>query len=160
MTDLSEIRALRQGGRHEEARQLLLQLTTRFPEDPIIQYETACVHDFLGQERAAIPHYQAAIHNGLSGEKLRSAYLGLGSTYRALGQYAEAEQTLLEGLERFPEANEIKTFLAMARYNLGEYCDAVSLLLELIVETTSDPDIKGYERAIRLYAQDLDQRWD
>ncbi len=91
---------------------------------------------------------------------MRSAYLGLGSTYRALGQYAEAEQTLLEGLERFPEANEIKTFLAMARYNMGEYCDAVSLLLELIVETTSDPDIKGYERAIRLYAQDLDQRWD
>jgi tetratricopeptide (TPR) repeat protein len=159
MLDLNAIRALRQAGQHEEARQLLVQMTAQYPQDAVLNYETACVHDFLGFERAAIPFYLTAIQNGLAGSDLRGAYLGLGSTYRALGMAAESQQTFLEGLEYFPEAAEIKVFLAMTLFNLGEYHAAVSSLLRVIADTSADPHTQHYQRAIRLYAEDLNKRW-
>lgn len=160
MIDLSAIRKLRAAGQHDEAQRQLIGLAAQYPNDPIVQYETACIHDFLGQEGAAVPYYLAAIRNGLAGEDLQGAYLGLGSTYRALGQYAASKQTLLEGLTHFPQARELRVFLAMTLYNLGEYHQAAASLLELIADTTSDPAIQGYERAIRLYAENLDRKWE
>lgn len=80
---------LRAKNHHEEACQLLVQLASEFPTNPVVQYKTACVYDFLGRERDAIPYYHAAIENDLPDTDLRGAYLGLGSTYRTLGQYAD-----------------------------------------------------------------------
>jgi tetratricopeptide (TPR) repeat protein len=158
MIDLTSVHELRQAGRHEEACELV-RLVAQYPHDPIIQYETACVHDFLGRESEAIPFYLAAIGNGLSGEQLRGAYLGLGSTYRALGQYAESKLTLDEGLARFPNAAELRVFLAMTLSNLGQGREAVSLLLRVVAEGVSDPGVRKYERAIQFYAGDLDRVW-
>ena len=84
----------------------------------------------------------------------------MGSTYRTLGQYAESKKILQEGLSRFPDANEIKVFFAMTLYNLGENHEAVSSLLQVITDTTSDEKIESYERAIRFYAEDLNKKWD
>ena len=151
---------LRTKDRHEEARQLLVQLASEFSENPVVQYRTACVYDFLGREREAIPYYHAAIENDLPGDDLRGAYLGLGSTYRTLGQYAESKKILLEGLSHFPDANEMKIFLAMTLYNLGENHEAVSSLLKVATETTSDEKIKNYERAVLFYADNLNKKWD
>lgn len=159
MVDLDPIRVLRQAGAHEEARQQLVQLAAQFPTDAAVQYEAACVHDFLGLESDAVPFYIAAIRHGLSGDDLLSAYLGLGSTYRALGRYAESQQTLREGLAHFPDAAELKVFLAMTLYNLGDYHEAVGSLLRVLADTTAADGIKQYERAIRFYAEDLNQRW-
>ncbi len=145
---------LRAKNHHEEARQLLVQLASEFPTNPVVQYKTACVYDFLGRERDAIPYYHAAIENDLPDTDLRGAYLGLGSTYRTLGQYAESKKILQEGLSRFPDANE------MTLYNLGENHEAVSSLLQVITDTTSDEKIESYERAIRFYAEDLNKKWD
>lgn len=157
--NLTSIQELRQQGQHELAREHLLQLAAQHPTDATVQYQTACVHDSLGLEREAVPFYKAAIQHGLSGDDLRGAYLGLGSTYRTLGMYAESKATLLEGLAHFPGAHEMTTFLAMTRYNLGEHHEAVASLLKLLVQTTSDEEIKGYQRAILFYAQNLDQTW-
>ena len=157
---LIEVDKLRAKDRHEEARKLLVQLASEFPTNPVVQYKTACVYDFLGLEREAIPYYQAAIENDLPEADLRGAYLGLGSTYRTLGKYAEAKKILLEGASRFPDANQIKIFLAMTLYNLGENHEAVSSLLKVIVDTTSDEGIKNYERVIRFYADDLNKKWN
>lgn len=160
VTTLIEVDKLRAKDRHEEARKLLVQLASEFPTNPVVQYKTACVYDFLGLEREAIPYYQAAIENDLPEADLRGAYLGLGSTYRTLGKYAEAKKILLEGASRFPDANQIKIFLAMTLYNLGENHEAVSSLLKVIVDTTSDEGIKNYERVIRFYADDLNKKWN
>lgn len=151
---------LRAKNHHEEACQLLVQLASEFPTNPVVQYKTACVYDFLGRERDAIPYYHAAIENDLPDTDLRGAYLGLGSTYRTLGQYAESKKILQEGVSRFPDANEIRVFLAMTLYNLGENHEAVSSLLQVITDTTSDEKIESYERAIRFYAEDLNKKWD
>ena len=160
ITTLIDAAKLREKDLHEEARQILVQLAVEFPTNPVVQYRTACVYDFLGREREAIPYYLAAIKNDLPEPDLRGAYLGLGSTYRTLGQYAESKKILLEGSSRFPDANEMKIFLAMTLYNLGEDHAAVSSLLKLMTKTTFDEKIKEYEPAILFYAQDLNKKWD
>lgn len=158
--NLTTINELRKNSQHEEAKTQLIKLAAQFPNDSVVQYETACVHDFLGLEREAIPFYLKAIQNGLSGNNLRSTYLGLGSTYRALGMYTESKQTFLEGLQHFPEATEIKVFLSMTQYNLNEYHDAIASLLNIIVDTTADSEIKSYGRAIHEYSENLNRTWE
>lgn len=160
LVNLTHIIELRKNGQHEEAKAQLVKLAAQFPDDSVVQYETACIHDFLGLEREAVPFYLAAIQNGLSGNELRGAYLGLGSTYRTLGMYEESKRTFVEGLQRFPEANEIKVFLAMTQYNLAEYHEAITSLLIIITDTTADSDVKGYARAIREYSENLDRIWN
>jgi tetratricopeptide (TPR) repeat protein len=156
---LEQVLHLRAAGQNEEARTALLSLLAAAPDDPVLNYETACVHDFLGFEREAVPFYERAIANGLDGDQLRSALLGLGSTYRALGEYQNAIATLQRGLEQFPEGREFSTFLAIAYYNVGEYNQAVKLLLHNLVETTQDSNIQQYRRALLFYAEHLDETW-
>jgi tetratricopeptide (TPR) repeat protein len=112
-----------------------------------------------GEEASAVTYHRAALLGPLSEEHLRGAYLGLGSTYRALGRYTEAEATLRQGVERFPEANEMKVFLALALHNLGQSKAAVECLLAVLAQTSSDNEIQAYRPAIALYAQDIDRTW-
>lgn len=117
------------------------------------------MHDFLGREAQAVPYYLAALAGHLTHEQQRSAYLGLGSTYRALGQYAAAERTLAEGLTRFPDAAELKTFLAMVLHNLGRSKQAVELLLAVLAQSSADAYVQDYREAILFYAQDIERSW-
>ncbi len=89
----------------------------------------------------------------------RGAFTGLGSTNRTLGRFAEARDTLEQGLAEFPDANEMRVFLAMADHNLGQSRKAVETLLSLLAQTTNDPAIAAYRRAIEFYAQDVDRIW-
>jgi tetratricopeptide (TPR) repeat protein len=153
------IRLLRQQGQHEAALRLAVDLSSQEPGNARAQYEAACVHDYLGHEAAAMPFYLAAIAAGLSGEQLRSAYLGLGSTYRTLGRYEEALATFNEGQSKFPDAAELKVFKSMALYNVGRNKEAVANLLMVVAATSNDQAVQSYRRAIALYAEDLDRRW-
>jgi tetratricopeptide (TPR) repeat protein len=155
--NLALAKELRASGKHAEARELLVLLAARSPGDAELQYQAACVHDFLGEEVSAIAYYRAALRGPLAEDHLRGAYLGLGSTYRALGRYIEAEAILRQGLERFPEANEMKVFLAMTLHNLGRSKAAVESLLEVIAQTSSDKEIQAYRRAIAQYARDIER---
>jgi hypothetical protein len=47
----------------------------------------------------------------------------------------------------------------MTAYNLGEPRRAVQRLLEVLLETTSDPQILRYRRSLSAYAEDLDRSW-
>jgi thioredoxin-like negative regulator of GroEL len=156
---LATARELRAAGRHDEARLLLVALAAAAPGDAEVQYEAACVHDFLGLEAQAVPYYLAALAGTLPDEHLRSAYTGLGSTYRTLGRHAEAEQVLLRGLQRFPDAAEMRVFLAMTQHNLGRSKPAIESLLKLLAETSADPGIRAYAGAIAFYADDVDRIW-
>lgn len=126
----------------------------------MVQFEAACVHDFLGEERAAVPYYEAAMRLGLPDEAARMAHVGLGSTFRTLGDYAASRRVLEAGLARFPGAAELRAFLAMTHYNLGNAKAAVAMLLELTCDVSRDNALNDYAGAIRFYAEDLDRRWD
>jgi len=150
---------LREVQKYEEARELLLGLHAEFPNDPQVNYQCAWIHDLLGLEREAIPFYEKAIQQGLTGDELKGALLGMGSTYRCIGGYQKAKETFERALELFPERHEYKTFLAMTYYNLGEYSKAIELLLNSLVETSKDEGVIRYQRAIQFYADKLDETW-
>ena len=150
---------LRESEKHEEARELLLELHTEFPEDPQVNYQCAWIHDLLGLEREAIPFYEKAIQTGLSGNDLKSALLGMGSTYRCIGEYHRSIETFQHALNLFPDSREFKVFLGMAYYNIGEFSKAMELLLTSLADTSNDEGILRYQRAIRFYSDKLDQTW-
>jgi tetratricopeptide (TPR) repeat protein len=150
---------LREAGRVEEARDLLVQLQATYPDDPAINYQCAWVHDWLGLEHEAVPFYERALANGLSDEERRGALLGLGSTYRTIGRYDQAAATLRQGIREFTNPREFEVFLAMTLYNLGEHAQAMELLLRNLAETTQDQQLLRYQRAVLFYASNLDQQW-
>jgi tetratricopeptide (TPR) repeat protein len=150
---------LRELEKPEEARQILLELHSEFPEDPQVNYQCAWIHDLLGLEREAIPFYEKAIQTGLSGDELKSALLGMGSTYRCIGQYHKSIEIFKHALTLFPNCHEFKVFLAMAYYNIDEHSKAMELLLNSLAETSQDEGILRYQRAIRFYSDRLNEIW-
>jgi tetratricopeptide (TPR) repeat protein len=161
---LQEAKYLRETGRArqdqillEKACTLLLDLVAAFPDDAEVNFQTAWVHDNLGREREAVPFYVRAIEQGLSGKELERALPGLGSTYRYLGDYQHAEETLRRGLEAFPHNRAFHVFLAMTLYNRQRYSEAMELLLTTLAETTSDETLLYYKRPILGYAPLLDE---
>ena len=156
---LASAMGLREAQNHEEARELLLELHAEFPNDPQVNYQCAWIHDLLGLEREAIPFYEKAVQTGLGHDDLRGALLGMGSTYRCIGEYQKARETFQRALELFPDQHEYKTFLAMTYYNLGEYSKAMELLLNSLAETSNDEGVIRYRRAIQFYADKLDETW-
>ena len=150
---------LRESQKHQEARQLLLELHSEFPEDPQVNYQCAWIHDLLGLEKEAIPFYEKAIQTGLSNEDLKSALLGMGSTYRCIGEYQKSIETFQQARTLFPDSHEFNVFLGMAYYNIGNYSKAMEILLNSLADTSRDEGILRYQRAIRFYSDKLDQTW-
>ena len=163
MSDVQERLAsavkLRESEQYEEARQLLLDVHTEFPDDPQVNYQCAWIHDLLGLEREAIPFYEKAIRKGLTEDDLKNALLGMGSTYRCIGEYEKSIDTFHHALALFPGSHEFKVFLAMAYYNVGQYSKAMELLLNSLADTSGDEGILRYRRAIRFYSDKLNQTW-
>jgi len=164
---LAEAIQLRETGRArqdkailEEARTLLLDLVAAYPDDAEITFQTAVVHDNLGLEQESIPFYVQALAQGLSGADLERALLGLGSTYRGLGNYQQAEETLRRGVKEFPHNRALQVFLAMALYNMQHYKEAMELVLTNLMETTSDEKLQYFKRPLAYYASHLDEIWE
>ena len=150
---------LRKEEKHEEARVALLQLHSEYSDDPQVNLQCAWIHDLLGLEREAIPFYEKAVAIGLSGDDLQNALLGMGSTYRCIGEYQMAKETFEHALGHFPNHQEFRIFLAMTLYNLKEHTKAMEILLTSLLDTTKDEGILSYERALRFYADKLDETW-
>lgn len=151
----------------EEARVILLELIAAYPDEAEITYQTAIVHDNLGLERESIPFYVQTLTQGLSGPdtvtklmKRERAFLGLGSTYRGLGEYQQAEETLRRGLREFPQSRPLQVFLAMTLYNTEQYKEAMELVLTNLLETTSDETLQHFKRGLLFYALHLDETWE
>jgi tetratricopeptide (TPR) repeat protein len=157
--DLVAAIALRDGGHATEALPTFVSLSERHPDSAEVQYHTAWCHDCLGREGEAVPFYERALALGLTGDDRAGAFLGLGSTHRTLGHYDQALAILEQGVQAFPDDRGLQVFLAMARYNAGQSKAAVSALLLMLADTTGDEGIRRYDRAIRLYAEDLDRTW-
>lgn len=151
--------SLRELKAYDESRALLSTLLNDNDFQAKAHLHIAWSFDNEGKEDDAIFHYEAALKGGLTGVERFDTLFGLASTFRSLGRYQEAleyfELTILE----FPDALECQPFYAMCLYNLGEHKKATALLLELLVNTTSSEAITEYQRAIRLYASDLDKKW-
>ncbi len=158
MSTLEKAIRLREEGHAKEAVDILKKLLEMDSENAQVNYQCAWCHDVLGLEKEAIPYYEKALEIGLPDIDSKEAYLGLGSTYRTVGDFKKSETTLIEGIERYDD-NAIKTFLAMTKYNLGKHDQAMEILLKLLAETSDDPSIKAFKKAIVYYADKLDVKW-
>lgn len=119
MSNLEQAVRWRQEGKVQEAIELLQEITVQEPENANVWYQLAWAHDSLGLEREAVPHYEKALSLGLSGEERAGAILGLGSTYRTLGEYNQAKIWFEKGMNEFTTYREFEVFYAMVLYNLG-----------------------------------------
>lgn len=159
MNRLKKAIQLREEGKFKDSNAVLTDLVKDYPGNAEIQYQCAWSFDVMGEERCAIPYYEAAISLGLPEEDLRGAVLGLGSTYRTLGEYEKSKEVFRKGMELFPADRAIQVFYAMTLYNLKQFHEAMQLLMINLIETTGDQNVKQYEKAIKLYSEDLDRKW-
>ncbi|WP_391122764.1 tetratricopeptide repeat protein [Psychrobacillus sp. L3] len=157
--ELEQAINLRNEGKQEESNELLLKLVKVSPADATIHYQCAWSYDLLGEESKAVPYYEKAIELGLSQNELERALLGLGSTYRTLGEYEKSKQVFLKGIELFPSNKAIQVFYSMTLYNLKQYQCAMDLLLKCLIETTKDDEILSYQKVILFYADKLNDVW-
>ncbi|ADK05510.1 TPA: tetratricopeptide repeat protein [Bacillus cereus biovar anthracis] len=144
---------LRKEKKYAQSKEILIGLTN-FTRDAEVLYQCAWIHDVMGLETEAMPYYEQAIANGPEGESLCGAYIGLGSTYRCIGEYDKAITVLETGLQQFPDNDVMKVFLSLAKYNVNDYESAMKLLLETVVKVE---EVKEFERAISFYKDHLNE---
>ncbi len=154
---IERARTLRQADRLEDSQDLLFELMQRYPDDPLVLFEVGGSFDVMGEESSAIPYYQEAIEAGLAGGDLQECLVCLGSSLRVTGRFAEAATVLERSIAEFPDRNSARAFLALTYYSQERYDEAVRLLLELLLSTTEDEDILGYEGALDYYKDHLDE---
>lgn len=150
--------AIRKEGNSEAALRLLLPLLKEAATDPFLNYQIAWTFDSLGKESEAAPYYETALKNGLA-EDREGAFLGLGSTYRCLGEYDKSIKIFDRAIEEFPKSRSLKVFRALTLYNLSRSEESVSELLIQLLDTTKDSEILSYEKALRFYSDKLNQTW-
>jgi|SRR5690625_2569910 len=157
--ELDKAIEMRKNGDYKESNQLMMKLVQEYPDNPSINYQCAWSFDLLGEESKAVPFYEHAIKLGLSPQELEGALLGLGSTYRTLGEYKKSKIIFQKGIESFPNNRAIQTFYSMTLYNLQEHGEAMELLLKCLLDTTVDDEILRYKKAINFYSNKLDEIW-
>lgn len=128
------------------------------PDDPVVTYQLASTYDVMGDERNAAPLYEQALAQGLGGADRRGALLGLGSTYRNIGEHSKSAQVLRQGMDEYEDGREFQVFLAITLYDMGDHVEAMRLLLRNLAETTQDRNLKEYQRALLFYADNLGPR--
>jgi hypothetical protein len=153
--ELAAIIGARHGGQIEHVLGLLQQLDARFPNVAEIAYQLAWTCDGLGRAAEAIPHYERALALGLAPNDHAGALLGLGSTLRATGAFARSAEILRSGQQLFPDHREFDVFLALTAHDLGQHADALKLVVLALIDTSEDPGITAYQRALRYQVQQL-----
>ncbi len=150
---------LYKNGELQRALPLLLSLRAERPDDPTIAALTAWTHDGLGLEAEAVGHYRAAASGRLPEADRRAVLLGLASMLRVLGRDEEAGQVFGEAVEQFPDFPALRVFQAMHFYDLGKRTEALAQVIRVFVESSDEPSILRYRRALNAYAGDLDRSW-
>lgn len=159
MKELERAIKLRKEGNLRESNEILINLADEYPDNSTINYQCACSFDVMGLEKQAVPYYEKSILIGLPDKDIQGAFLGLGSTYRTLGQYEKSKEVFEKGLAKFTDYKAMKVFYAMILYNLNVHSKAMEILLTNLAETSSDENIKGYKKAIQFYSDKLDEIW-
>lgn len=153
--ELDAIVGARHGGQIEHVLDLLKKLDQRHPHVAEINYQLAWTCDVLGRETEALPYYEKAVALGLAPNELSGALLGLGSTLRMTGNLERSAEVLRSGQMQFPDNREFDIFLALTLHDQGHHTEALKLALTTLCDTTEDPGLTSYQRAIRFHAGKL-----
>jgi 8-oxo-dGTP pyrophosphatase MutT (NUDIX family) len=125
-------------------------LAERDDGDPVALFERASLHDFLGEETAAIPLYRAALDAGLCGERRTQCVIQLASSLRNVGDHSGA-MALLGGIRPDdPLGDAARAFLSLALHDDSKPAPALRTALHALA-----PHLPRYGRAIDAYADEL-----
>lgn len=157
---IDEVIELRSKKEYIKAKEKMEDILSKDPNNAYYNYQMAWCLDNLGLEHEAINYYHKAINNNLDLIYLKDAYIGLGSTYRSIGKYKEAEQILIEGLTKFEDSPVLKIFLAITQYNMNNNQESVSLLIDTLLTNDDNTEIHEYKTALKFYNENLDKIFD
>ncbi len=147
--ELDAIVGARAHGQSEEILPRLKSLDGRHPNAAEINYQLAWTLNVPGRPADALPYYEKAIALGLPPNELSGALPGLGSTLRNLGRLDRSAEVLRSGQAQFPDNREFDVFLALTLHRQGRSGEALKLVLETLCDTTDDPGLTAYQRALR-----------
>ena len=123
--------------------------TDRPASAAVAAFERASVRDSTGRSDLAVPLYEAALRDGLAGERRRRATIQLASSLRNLGRADESIALLTAelgaGADQLDDA--VRAFLALALVDVGREREAVSLALAALA-----PHLPRYQRSVANYA--------
>src|SRR5262249_29147814 len=86
--------ALEKEGNEQQAIDYFKDLAARFPDNPMVAFETGGVYDSAGHEAEAVLYYKQALELGLPDKYFPRIAVQLGSSLRNVGQYEEAIRIL------------------------------------------------------------------
>lgn len=152
---LNQAIKLRTDKEYKKAEALFIELISKHPKNAKYFYHYAWLCDNMERELEAYPKYEKALELGLEGEDLEGCYLGLGSTYRCIGEYEKSIKLLDIAISDFPNNGEFKVFKAMSLFNINNYDEAMNILLNLLADTSNDSGIQSYKQAIKYYSDKL-----
>lgn len=144
----------------QEGLEILKNVAAQNSGSSKIWFEYAGAFDFLGREGEALPLYEKIFKLGVGTLPLEDQprlYIQTGSTLRNLRRLDEARAVLQEGLKRFPQSQALKVFLALTEHTSGNSSSAVRLLIDCLLETSSDASISDYQKALRFYSENFNQ---
>ncbi|MFI3132006.1 tetratricopeptide repeat protein [Mammaliicoccus sciuri] len=154
---IDEVIELRSKKEYIKAKEKMENILSKDPNNAYYNYQMAWCLDNLGLEHEAIHYYHKSINNNLELIYLKDAYIGLGSTYRSIGKYKEAEHILNEGLTKFDDSPVLKIFLAITQYNMNNNQKSVSLLIDTLLTNVENTEIHEYKNALKFYNENLDK---
>jgi len=133
--------------------QLDALVNERTPGDARALFERASLHDFLGEEDAAIPLYRAALEAGLHGPWRTRAVIQLASSLRNTGAPSAAIALLRAVPHDDPLAESARAFLALALHEDGKSVGALREALGTVAALLPE-----YGGAVARYAESLASR--
>lgn len=117
------------------------------PGEARATFERASMHDFLGEEEAAVPLYRAALTTGLDAPQRTEAIVQLASSLRNVGDHSGAIALLQAVTPEDPLYVAARAFLALALLDDDKPARAVSTALHALA-----PHVPLYGRAVEEYA--------
>ena len=106
--------------------------------------DQALALDAGGREAEAIPLYRRAIARGLSGEKLHTALVCLGSSLRTVGQAHQAVRVLQRARKVFPGDVPVILFLALAHWDNGQRELAIRQLGDALIKESKQRRLASF----------------
>ncbi len=110
-------RALRERGKMIEGARALDEAVRRFPDDPLIAFERACLHAETGQFETAERALRELAQRFPDSPRPR---VELALTLRNTRRYGALQETLREALARHPKDPELLGLMAQARLAVGD----------------------------------------
>ncbi|WP_027965137.1 tetratricopeptide repeat protein [Halalkalibacillus halophilus] len=156
MNYLENILKFKENSQWEDAQKLILEVLEQ-EQNSEVYFHAGDIHEKLEMFPQAITYYKQALEEAENLDLREEILLSLGRSYRSVGLYDLAVETLEIGMSEFPTNNKMSVYFAMALYNQGDPDLAMEIIIQKLLETTQDQSLKEEQELIEFYASCLDE---